>query len=56
MSPLLFNLAISDLLANHPKSWNPNLFMDDLAVSSDIHDIHKVIVKVRREITSWECD
>lgn len=50
MSPALFNLAISDLLLQRPDSADPNLFMDDLAVSVDPREAVRVINLVKFEI------
>lgn len=50
MSPLLFNLAISDLMTSRPSSAEPNLFMDDLAIAMDVDDVGQVITKVELEV------
>lgn len=51
ISPLLFNLTISNILLQRPASAIPNLFMDDLAIAVDINEVHQTITKVRRSVT-----
>lgn len=50
MSPILFNLAISNLLRDKPKSAKPSMFIDDLALSVDPEEVHEAIARVKTDV------